>query len=152
VEIDKVERRYNGGVTEEVLADELTAWLYMLARGYRDEEEAGEIVERFSGIEEFAEHYNLAINDPETVRAYDSYCLDVMEYNSVIECAVEDAREQAREQGYGEGFGEGFDKGHGEGYGNGIASLAAELRALGVPEETVAEAVRRAEAAVTTKS
>ena len=136
VEIDKVEERYNGGVTEEVLADELTAWLYMLARGYRDEEEAGEIVEHFSGMEEFAEHYKLAINDPETVRAYDSYLLDVMEYNSVIECAVEEAREQAREQAYGEGIG----------------SLAAEFRALGVSEETVAEAVRRTEAAAAVRA
>ena len=48
IELDKVAEAYNKGITEEVLSDELNAWLYVLARGYRDQKEVDELIKGVS--------------------------------------------------------------------------------------------------------
>ena len=188
VEMDKVAEEYNG-LTEDVLADELTAWLYLLARGYRSSEETAEIMDYFPDMKSFAEHYGLAIEDPDTKRAFNSYQLDLWE-NAFIEeqeekdrqAAFEAARKQGhdeglklgyddglksgydegheqgydagRKSGYDDGREQGYDAGHEQGYEDGQKSgydeglklardeFAAKLRALGVAEKTISEAMR----------
>ena len=82
VELDKIARLYNE-VTKEVLADELTAWLYVLARGYQDKEEVDRIVQSIESIEKFAEMYGLAIDDPDIKRQYDLNQESIFEQNEI---------------------------------------------------------------------
>lgn len=69
VELEKVRERYNG-LDEEVLGDELAAWMYLLTKGFEDEGEVRKMADGFPTIEEFAEKYGFAISDPELKRAY----------------------------------------------------------------------------------
>ena len=80
-ELDKVRELYNRGGMEAVLRDESLAWLYLLAAGYSDPEEAREIMGSFPTMEEFAERYGIAAGDPNLKRAYDKYWESELEYN-----------------------------------------------------------------------
>ena len=144
VEMDKVAKRYNG-LTEEILSDELTAWLYLLARGYRSSEETAEMTEYFPEMIAFAKQYGLAMDDPETKRAFDSYQLDLWENVFIMEQTEIDKR-AAIEEGITQGREQGLEQGRKQGLEQGRKELAAKLRELGVDEETIAEALRRAEA------
>lgn len=147
VELDKVAEEYNG-VTEEVLADELTAWLYVLARGYRNQEEVEEIMESFPDIEEFANRYGLAIDDPDIKRSYEAYQESIMEYNSIIEYGQEEAREKAREEGFKKGLEEGLETG----FVDAIDEMVAQLRMLDMPEDVIEEAAKRSRSAASSKA
>ena len=53
---------------ESVKNDLLFTWLYMLDKGYKDKEEMEELSGMTEGLMNFANQYNMAINDPELLR------------------------------------------------------------------------------------
>lgn len=184
VELDKVGKMYNAS-SEEVASDELTAWLYVLAKGWRNPEEVERIMGKILSVKEFGERYNLAMGDPEAWDAYDRHVKWEMEMNSIekrIERRIEERVEKRVEKrltreataagfdkGYDKGYGkgqaegyskgydsgqaegfdkgydkgqvEGFDKGQAEGFDKGRVDLADKLRALGVDESLLAQAL-----------
>ena len=163
VELDKVAKAYNEGVTEEVLKEELNAWLYVLARGYRNEEELDRIMGSFPTIAEFAEQYGLAIDDPNIRRSYEAYFESVMEYNSIIEEGIiyglEKAVEEAR-QGFEQEVREKVEREVRQEVEREVRQeverevqeqaraeerdgLIAQFRELGISEEVINEAIRQ---------
>ncbi|MBQ9004687.1 MAG: hypothetical protein IJ087_22860, partial [Eggerthellaceae bacterium] len=72
--------RYNGA-SDALAGDELAAWLYVLAEGYRRESEVERMTERLMGIEEFHELYGLTMGDPAADRQYAAYVDGVMTRN-----------------------------------------------------------------------
>ena len=89
--------RYNGA-SEEVLGDELTAWLYVLAEGYRHESEVERMMERLMGIEEFHDLYGLTMGDPAADRQYAAYVDAVMTRNDAYSYGRDDGRAEGRAQ------------------------------------------------------
>lgn len=116
-ELDKVAARYNGENLDEVLRDEALAWLYLLSRGYEDPEEMSRMVERFPTMDEFAQRYGVAIDDPELKGAYERYWEAELNHRSAIR--------QARDDGFSDGRN----------------ALASRLRELGVDEALLAKAL-----------
>ncbi|MBQ9412524.1 MAG: hypothetical protein IJU29_05435, partial [Oscillospiraceae bacterium] len=55
---------------ESVEGDSFLTWLYLLDRGYQDEEEMHMLSETTEGLRNFAERYHYAINDPDLIRHY----------------------------------------------------------------------------------
>ena len=55
---------------ESVKDDSLFTWLYMLDRGYKNENEMEELSDMTEGLRNFAKQYNYAINDPDLIRLY----------------------------------------------------------------------------------
>jgi len=129
VELEKVARLYNK-VTSEVLADELTAWLYVLARGYRDEEEVEEIVQ---SIEKFAEMYGLAIDDPDIKRQYDLYQESILEQNEI--------EYEAEQRGLKRGEERGLKLGEERGIERERERIVENLRKLGMSEDQISAAI-----------
>ena len=95
----------------------------------------------FPSMEEFAVEYGLAIDDPNIKSSYEAYRESVWEWNSAIS--------QARRDGFSDGRAEGHAEGHAEGYAEGRRkerdALVQQLHAVGIPEDAIAEAIRRAE-------
>ncbi len=100
-ELDKVARRYTVD-DAELATDEGVAWLYFLARGYR-EDDMEEVMRCFPDIREFAEHYNIALGDPDLKRTYERYCEARTEYNDIIREGKLWERKQGRKEGRREG-------------------------------------------------
>ncbi|MBQ9004685.1 MAG: PD-(D/E)XK nuclease family transposase [Eggerthellaceae bacterium] len=92
-ELDKVAARYNGA-SEALAGDELAAWLYVLAEGYRRESEVERMTERLMGIEEFHELYGLTMGDPAADRQYAAYVDGVMTRNDAYAYGRDDGRAQ----------------------------------------------------------
>lgn len=121
VELAKVRERYNV-LDEQVLSDELLSWLYLLTSGFSNEWEVEAIMEKFPTMQEFAELYGFAIDDPNIVEAYDLYeeCwreqrsrqryLDRLE-KEAVERGLEKGIEQGIEQGIERGIEQGIAKG-----------------------------------------
>ena len=108
-ELDKVAKRYT--VDDEKLAtDEGLAWLYFLAKGYR-EDDMEEVMRCFPDIREFAEHYKIALGDPDLKRTYERYCEARTEYNDIIREAKLWARGQGLEDGRKQGLEDGRKQG-----------------------------------------
>ncbi|MBQ9004679.1 MAG: hypothetical protein IJ087_22820, partial [Eggerthellaceae bacterium] len=82
-------------LTEEVLGDELRAWLYLLGSGYANEEEVCEMSERFDAMASFAREYGYALDDPELERDFARWLDSEMEWNSGMYQAEKRGREQA---------------------------------------------------------
>ena len=55
---------------ESVKGDTFLTWLYLLDRGYQDEEELKMLTETTEGLRNFAARYHYAINDPDLIRHY----------------------------------------------------------------------------------
>lgn len=144
VELDKVRKRYTVN-DEEITTDESLAWLYLLADGYRDDDEMGVIVERFQTMQEFAERYKLAMGDPKLKRAYDKYIEARMEYNEMVYQDKLQARREGHDEGYADGYdagrNAGYDEGRNAGYDEGrkdaLESMGERLRALGYLENDI---------------
>ena len=139
VELEKVAKRYNG-LGEDILADELLAWSYLLADGYADEREVGKMAEAFPTMEEFSKLYGLAAGDPELARAYRAAAHAETEVKSVISYA----RDQAREQGMAEGRAEGRAGALFELVADGLLAADAAAVRLGMTPEQFAEQARAA--------
>ena len=122
VELEKVRRRYNR-LDREVLSDRLTSWLYLLACGYRNEAEVDEMSLNVKSIEEFAQQYGRAINDPELKKAYDAYVWSERE--------IQSQRDWFKRVGLQEGLQEGRKEE--------AARVAALMREKGYSEEQIAE-------------
>lgn len=144
VELEKIRRRYTS-LTEDVLNDETLAWLYVLARGFEDKGETMKIAEKFPTIEEFAEQYGIAIDDPELKAKYRAYDIAVKEYKSqqkylarvrreAAEKAAKEAEEEGRAIGRALGREEGLARGREEGLEEGRAQGREEGRAQGREE------------------
>ena len=115
-ELDKVRARYNNVETiDDVLADESLAWLYLLAVGYENPQEVARMSENISSMEEFAQRYGIAIDDPDLKRKYDVWWQAEMEYNSAMYYAQQEGRETGLREGHEEGLREGREAGLREG-------------------------------------
>ena len=136
VELDKVRGAYNE-LSEDVLQDKLLAWSYLVTSGFKNESEVRSIVDSYPDIEEFAELYGLAVNDPKVVRAYQDAKSAVLEYNNRQEYFAK-LEKEARERGESEGL----EKGMAEGRKETAEEIANRLRAMGVDESVIAEATR----------
>lgn len=55
---------------EEVKGNLFYTWLYMLDNGYKDEGEMDMLASMTEGMKNFAQRYNIAINDPRLVKLY----------------------------------------------------------------------------------
>ena len=143
VELDKVRRRYNR-LDEEVAADELTSWLYLLVQGYSDQREVDRMIENVKTIEEFARQYELAINDPKVVNAYEAYLSGEREYKSRQDFfkrmereAVERGLERGLKQGIEQGIEQGLEQGRAIGIEQERDRITAALLASGMTQQEV---------------
>ena len=127
----KFRDRYNE-LTEEVLADELLSWLYLLGSGYESEEEVAAMSERFDAMVSFAREYGYALDDPKLERDFDRWLDSEMEWNSVMY--------EMKKTGWEEGLKEGRDEGLKQGREQASSEIAARLRELGVDEGVIAKA------------
>ncbi|MBR1437295.1 MAG: hypothetical protein IJ587_02040 [Synergistaceae bacterium] len=66
-------------------------WLYLLASGYKDEEEMNVLAEMSEGLKNFAQKYNIAINDPNLVRLYRLELAAIRDEKSRMSFAVREA-------------------------------------------------------------
>lgn len=143
-ELDKVAARYNEHGMD-ALDGELEAWLYVLAEGYRNEEETRKIMEylKIPSLAEFIERYNLALSDPDTLAAYDCHVKDILEINSIRYSAAEDGYqkgiEEGRQKGLEEGLEEGMKKGLKEGLKEERARIISLLEENGVSGDLIAQ-------------
>ena len=115
-ELEKVREWYHE-LTEEVLADKLLAWGYLLTSGYRQEADVEGVIETYPDMGDFAELYGLAADDPKVVAAYEDARSAVFEHNLRLEY-YESLRNEGREEERGR--------------------IAAALRAAGADESLIA--------------
>ncbi len=136
-ELDKVAKRYTVD-DEKLVTDEGLAWLYFLAKGYR-EDDMEEVMRCFPDIREFAEHYKIALGDPDLKRTYERYCEARTEYNDIIREAklwargqgLEDGRKQGLEDGRKQGLEDGRKQGLEDGRKQGAeANLLENARSI----------------------
>ena len=127
VELDKVRKRYNS-LGPEVLSDPLLAWCYLLVRGYEDAEEVDMISIAIPTVEEFAERYGFALDDPVLDRAYEQMLSGEREYRSRQDYfermereAVERGEAEGMKRGEAIGLERGLEKGMAEGMEKGEA-------------------------------
>ena len=139
VELSKIHERYNE-LGDDVLRDKLLSWAYLITNGFRNESEVRAIMDSYPDIEDFAELYGLAVNDPKVMQAYWDAKTAVLEYNNRQEYFAKLERE-AKERGLEQGIEQGIERGIEQGIKQGVDSLSAKLRDLGVSESIIAEAV-----------
>ena len=106
------------------------------------------LAEKFPTIEEFAQMYGYALDDPDVVRAYDLYDECWREEQSRKDAleriereAAEKAAAQGRERGLQEGREKGLQEGREKGLQEGMDMLADRLRELGVEESLIESAL-----------
>ena len=109
VELDKVRKRYTAN-DEEVARDESLAWLYLLAGGCRNDEETDRIVSDFPTMQEFAQRYRIAMDDPELKHTYDLYIESELEYNSRLHADMKELLDEAVEEAVGKAVEEAVGK------------------------------------------
>ncbi len=158
-ELNKVRKRYTVD-DGELATDEGLAWLYLLAKGYR-EDDMDEVMKCFPTMREFAEHYKIALGDPELKRAYERYCEARTEYNDMVregqlwarkvgrdegykdgrDEGYKDGRDEGYKEGHDEGYKEGHDEGHNEGRKEGrkegLEEVAGRMREMGYDNDTI---------------
>ena len=134
-ELNKVRKRYTVD-DGELATDEGLAWLYLLAKGYR-EDDMDEVMKCFPTMREFAEHYKIALGDPELKRAYERYCEARTEYNDMVREGQLWARKVGRDEGYKEGHDEGHNEGRKEGRKEGLEEVAGRMREMGYDDDTI---------------
>ncbi|MBQ9041530.1 MAG: PD-(D/E)XK nuclease family transposase [Eggerthellaceae bacterium] len=101
VNLRKARKRYNR--FEDIPDDEMAAWLYILANGYKSNEEIERTVEKFPSIEEFAKRYGKAISDPSLMAAYEQEARNWRESES-FERWLADKESNDIEQGLEQGL------------------------------------------------
>ena len=69
VEMNKF-RREHAQLTSDILGDELESFLYYMVKGYKDREERHEMETMYESLIAYAKAYDLALDDPETAKAY----------------------------------------------------------------------------------
>ena len=108
---------------ESVRGDTFLTWLYLLDRGYQDEEEMKMLTEVSEGLRNFAARYHYAINDPNLIRHYRmiedgkrdiATKLYVAEQRG-LEQGLKQGREQGLEQGREQGLEQGLKQGREQG-------------------------------------
>ena len=100
VELRKIRKRY-AMLTEEVLADEFTAWMYLLTKGYWSDLEVHIIAGKFPIMRDFARIYGIAMADSSFLRAYFDVGNALKEhkrFRSFVKRITGEAREQGIEQ------------------------------------------------------
>jgi len=102
-------RRKRYTTLESVKDDIFLTWMYMLDRGYEDEEEMKELSEMTEGMRNFAEQYGIAINDPKFAKLYEEYSDALHEEASRLAFAENTGLKKGREEGRAEGRAEGQD-------------------------------------------
>ena len=161
VDIAKAKARYTS--VEDALESEDAAWIYLLASGFRNREEVDMLAEKFPTIEEFAQMYGIALDDPDIVRAYDLYdecwreersrqdALMRIEHEAAEKAAaagrergMREGLEKGMQEGLEKGMQEGLEKGMQEGLEKGMNTLADKLREMGVDEALIAKALEDA--------
>lgn len=138
VELEKFRKQYDS-LDKNVMSDETLAWFYLLTRGFKSMEETNEIIKNFPSIEEFAELYGYALNDPKIKRAYNDMISAEREYNS-----RQIFYKRLEEEGFDKGVEHGMEKGIEQGIEQGVERTIAKLRELGA-DESLIEALREKE-------
>lgn len=77
---------------------------------------------------------------PREKREYDAHMDTIMVQNDVLDTARDEGREEGLAQGLAEGRAEGLAQGREEGRSDERRQIAVRLIALGLPNETIAEA------------
>ena len=76
---------------ESVKNNKFHTWMYLLANGYKDEEEMNMLAGMSEGLKNFAQKYNVAINDPNLIRLYRLEQDAIRDENSRLSFAVREA-------------------------------------------------------------
>ncbi len=76
---------------ESVKDNKFHTWLYLLANGYKDEEEMNVLAGMSEGLKNFAQKYNVAINDPNLIRLYRLEQVAIRDEKSRMSFAVREA-------------------------------------------------------------
>jgi predicted transposase/invertase (TIGR01784 family) len=76
--------------------DMLSVWLRILTDGYKDREFMREVSEMDAGIQQFAQRYNLALNDPDLRRKIDYHRSAEMDYTTRINAARRSGAQEMR--------------------------------------------------------
>lgn len=140
IELEKVRRRYNH-LNEEVLSDKLLTWAYLLTNGYRDDAEVERMKSEVPDIEYFAELYGRAVDDPKVKRAFEDAVSAEREYQS-----RQDYYERLKREAIEDGLKQGIEQGIERGIEQGIEQMAESLRAAGVSESIIAQAIESSKA------
>ncbi len=74
-------------------------WLYLLANGYKDEEEMNVLAGMSDGLKIFAQKYNVAINDPNLIRLYRLEQDAIRDEKSRLSFATQETRREGIQQG-----------------------------------------------------
>ena len=146
VELGKVRERYNE-LTEEVLADDLLSWAYLLTKGYREPKEVERIMVEIPPIEHFAELYGLAVDDPKVKWAYEDAISAEREYQSrqdYFDRLEREAAEKGLEQGLEQGLKQGVERGIEQG----VKRMVENLRAAGIDEAVIEAAAAKARTSI----
>ena len=101
IQLPEFRKRYT--TLESVKDDIFLTWMYMLDRGYEDEEEMKELSEMTEGMRNFAEQYGIAINDPKFAKLYEEYSDALHEEASRLAFAENTGLKKGREEGRAEG-------------------------------------------------
>lgn len=112
---------------EEVKGNLFYTWLYMLDNGYKDEGEMNMLASMTEGMKNFAQRYNIAINDPRLVKLYQMEQDAIRDEKSRLSFAMS------------EGLKEGLKKGRNEGLREGTLNAAIGMKAKGYPVNDISE-------------
>ena len=127
--------RKNFKTLESVKDNAFHRWLYMFAKGYKNKEEMEMLAEMSEGLKNFAQKYNVAINDPNLVRLYRLEQDAIRDEKSRMGFAIKEAQKEARRVGMQEGL----QKGHQEGLQKGLQKAALGMRLKGLKPEDISE-------------
>ena len=83
---------------ESVKDNKFHTWMYLLANGYKNEEEMNMLAGMSEGLRNFAQKYNVAINDPNLVRLYQLEQDAIRDEKSRMAYAVQHAVQHTRQE------------------------------------------------------
>ena len=108
LELSKIRKRYTS-LEKEVLNNDLLSWLYLLTNGFKEQQEAETIMDAFPTIQEFAEKYGIALNDPKLKQAYEEFEEAEREY-AQRQIYLKQIEEEAKKKAWDEAWDEAWDK------------------------------------------
>lgn len=121
-------------VYDKIPESPLDEWMTYLKTGKVKEDT------RTPGLKEVKEKLRYLSMSPREKREYDAHMDTIMVQNDVLDTARDEGREEGLAQGLAEGRAEGLAQGREEGRSDERRQIAVRLIALGLPNETIAEA------------
>ena len=120
---------------ESVKGDVFLTWLYLLDRGYQDEEEMKMLTETSEGLRNFAARYHYAINDPDLIWHYRMIEDGKRDYATKLSVAEKRGWERGNEQGMKQGMEQGMK----QGWANAQLASARKMKEKGYAADEIAE-------------